>query len=310
LAISSGTNLFLRIAALAAFVVSTVPLALAQAGDRWVADEAAARATLPAAQGAAEVTGAALSCEAGRWRLDLALAEGAQVPEGDVSMEIDRRSFALKAVPSAGGLTIAVPRAALEPLKAGLRLRLDFADETGERTGEAAFALRGSRLAITTAQERCSPRDMSAYTPVTFTPFTSYLKLARELRQDDIAAFRFSTASEPRLDAAMAEFDDGRRVLFTRLCGSSWYYGASGCNITGFAPDAKGDGWRVVYDSENVHLYTDPRAVTDGWPDIVTLPVRTGGAGLIWRWDGKAYALKGELREEDDEDPGAQAARE
>jgi hypothetical protein len=107
----------------------------------------------------------------------------------------------------------------------------------------------------------------------------------------------------------MAEFDDGRRVLFTRLCGSSWYYGASGCNITGFAPDAKGDGWRVVYDSENVHLHTDPRAVTDGWPDIVTLPVRTGGAGLVWRWDGKAYALKGELPE-DDGDAGAETARE
>jgi len=141
---------------------------------------------------------------------------------------------------------------------------------------------------------------MSAYTPVTFTPYSSYTKLGRELREEDIKGFRVSTASEPELTVAMAEFDGGRRVLFTRLCGSSWYYGASGCNITGFAPAGEGDGWRAVYDTENVHLYTDSRAVTDGWPDIVTLPARNQGVGLIWRWDGKAYALKGELPEDGD----------
>lgn len=306
LATPSGTNPFPLVAALAALVCAAPP-ALAQAS--WVAHEAEARATLPAVQEGTAVTGATLSCEAQRWRLDLTLAEGTTARDGDVVVGIDRRTFELKAVATAGGLAIALPRAAIEPLKAGIRLRLDFAAEGEEGPGEAAFALRGSRVAITAAQERCSLRDMSAYTPVTFTPFTSYMKLARDLRKDDTAGFRLSTASEPRLDAAMAEFDDGRRVLFTRLCGSSWYYGASGCNVTGFAPETEGEGWRAVYDSENVHLHTDPAAVTDGWPDIVTLPVRTGGAGLVWRWDGKAYALKGELPE-DDEDTGVETARE
>jgi hypothetical protein len=182
-------------------------------------------------------------------------------------------------------------------------MRLDFAGALDEAVGDAAFALRGSRIAITAAQERCSLRDMSAYTPVTFTPFSSYMALARELRKDDIAGFRLSTASEPALVAAMAEFDGGRRVLFTRLCGSSWYYGASGCNVTGFAPKAAPDaGWRVVYDTENVLLYTDPATAESGWRDIVTLPARGPGSASVWRWNGSAYALFGNLPDEAGED--------
>ncbi len=293
-------------AALAALVPFAMPQAAAQGADRWAAHETEARATLPAAQGETRVTGATLSCEAQRWRLDLALAEGAAPAAGNAVVEVDKRAFEVKVAAADGGLTLALPRASIEPLKDGIRMRLDFAGALDEAVGDAAFPLRGSRIAITAAQERCSLRDMSAYTPVTFTPFTSYMKLARELRKDDIAGFRLSTASEPTLVAAMAEFDGGRRVLFTRLCGSSWYYGASGCNITGFAPD--GENWRVVYDTENVHLHTDPKAVTDGWPDIVTLPARAHGPGLVWRWDGNAYALKGELPEEPEAEAGEETA--
>ncbi|MCO5145748.1 MAG: hypothetical protein M9895_06155 [Aquamicrobium sp.] len=301
-------------AALAALLPFATPQAAAQGADRWAAHETEARASLPAAQGETKVTGATLSCEAQRWRLDLALSEGTRPAAGGAVIEVDRRAFEVEVAAAAdGGLTLALPRAAIEPLKDGIRMRLDFAGALDEAVGDAAFALRGSRIAITAAQERCSLRDMSAYTPVTFTPFTSYMKLARELRKDDIAGFRLSTASEPTLVAAMAEFDGGRRVLFTRLCGSSWYYGASGCNITGFAPeadgpDADGKGWRAVYDTENVNLHTDPKAVTDGWPDIVTLPARAQGPGLVWRWDGNAYALKGELPEEPEAEAGEETA--
>lgn len=294
---SSGRNpLRLLLAALLPFAA---PQALAQGADRWAAHTFEARTILPAAQGATKVTAAALSCEAQRWRLELTLADGTAPATGEAVVEVDQRAFEAKAEIGDGGLTMALPRAAIEPLKDGIRMRLDFTGTLDEAVGDAAFSLRGSRLAISAAQDRCSIRDMSAYTPVTFTPYTSYLNLARELRQDDIAGFRLSTTSQPELTAAMAEFDGGKRVLFTRLCGSSWYYGASGCNVTGFAPAAAGEGWQAVYDSENVHLHTDPDAVTDGWPDIVTLPARAHGPGLIWRWDGKAYALKGELPEEE-----------
>ena len=296
--------------ALAVLFPLLTPQAAAQGTDRWAAHESEARAILPAALGETKVTGATLSCAAQRWRLDLALAGDTAPAAGDAVIDIDKRAFEAKATPADGGLALALPRAAIEPLKAGIRMTLSLAGGPGEAAGEAAFPLRGSRIAITAAEERCSLRDMSAYTPVTFTPFSSYMKLARELRKDDIAGFRHSTASEPTLVAAMAEFDGGRRVLFTRLCGSSWYYGASGCNITGFAPEADAKGWRAVYDTENVHLHTDPRAVTDGWPDIVTLPARAHGPGLVWRWDGNAYALKGELPEDEEEDVTAEAAQE
>lgn len=271
--------------------------AMAQVNDRWAEDETEARAVLPSPRGETQVTEAALSCVAQRWRLDVETA--GEKPAGDATLTVDSRTFPIVRMAGADGLSFAVPRKAIEPLKAGLRLELALPDEV------LSFSLRGSRLAITTAQERCTPRDMSAFTPVTFTPYSSYMNPGRELRQDDIAAFRQSTASEPKLDVAMAEFDDGRRVLFTRLCGSSWYYGASGCNITGFAPE--GEGWEVVYDTENVILHTDPQTVIDGWPDLVTLPASqkgnmVAGPGLIWRWDGKRYALKSELPEEADID--------
>ncbi len=306
MATPSGKTLLRLAAALSFFPPFLAQPALAQGGDKWAAHESEPRATLPAAQGETRVSGGVLSCDAQRWRLDLTVADGAELSDGDVLIEVDKRAFEARAVAADGALSLALPRAAVEPLKEGIRMRLDFTGPLEEAIGDASFALRGSRLAITPAQNRCSLRDMSAYTPVTFTPFTSYMNLARELRKDDIAEFRLSTASTPELVAAMAEFDGSRRVLFTRLCGSSWYYGASGCNITGFAPDATGDGWKAVYDSENVHLHTDPGAVTDGWPDLVTLPARAkgggaGGPGLIWRWDGNAYALKGELPDDEAE---------
>lgn len=278
---------------------------LAQTDERWHVDATEARAILPAIRGKSPITGASLVCSAQHWRLDVEAGE--EIKAGDAQLTIDGRVFALPAVAEAQGLAFVVPRAAIEPIKAGLRL--EFSLPQGEETDApitASFSLRGSRLALNAAQERCTPRDMSAYTPVTFTPYSSYMNLGWELRQDDIAAFRLSTASEPKLDVAMAEFGEGQRLLLTRLCGSSWYYGVSGCNIAGFAP-AGDEGWQAIYDTENVLLYSDPDNVTDGWPDLVTLPANqkghmVAGPGLIWRWDGKAYALKGELP--DDEPAG------
>src|SRR5690606_14133773 len=142
---------------------------------------------------------------------------------------------------------------------------------------------------------------------------SSYLNLARDLRKDDIDAFALATMSQPAIDAAMAEFGEGRRVLFTRMCGSSWYFGTSGCNITGFAPEparpadeGAGDGQPeapgegppsggVVYDTENVHIYLEHRSLSDGWPDLATLPARGEAPARLWRWSGQAYRLEGEL---------------
>lgn len=291
--------------------------ATAQQPDRWVADETLARATLPAPS-TGEVVSATLSCEAQRWSLVLDLGEDANAKSGSARISVGSQRYELDMRADGNLLTARLPREALEPLKNGSRLELAPAATSGEEAAPLVFSLRGSKLAITSAQERCSLRDMSAYQPVTFTPYSSYINLARTLRAADIAAFAQATASQPKLDVAMVELDDGRRVLFARLCGSSWYYGLSGCNITGFAPKPVGSAeggeddqaaeaaWQTVYDTENVLLYLDQNSLSHGWPDVVTLPAGTPGTGLVWRWDGWSYALKGELPEEaDDFDPQA-----
>lgn len=279
--------------------------AFAQGMDRWAAIEGQAAAALPKPQTSGRIAGAALACEARRWTLALELAGQAEPPaEGRAALTIDGRSFPADHKGAAGALTLAVPSDAIGPLKVGARLTVDLSGALEAAVGDAVFALRGSRVAITAAEERCTRRDMSAYTAVTFTPYSSYMNIVRELRAADIKAFRAATASEPTVTAAMAEFGDGRRLLFSRVCGSSWYFGLSGCNITGFAPEPgeedAADGWRAVYDTENVLLHTDPASGVDGWPDLVTLPTRADGLDLVWRWNGTAYALHGPLPEDGD----------
>lgn len=294
----------------------TAQAAIAQPADRWAADEAVASTALPAPAAGGEIASATLSCAEQRWSLQLDFGAAAAPEAGAATMAIGSRAFDLETRLNGSVLTAKVPRQAIGPLQNGLRLEIRFAEGQGEPPASLAFSLRGSKIAISSAQERCSLRDMSAYQPVTFTLYSSYINLARELRSADIDAFAQATASQPKLDVAMVELDEGRRVLFTRLCGSSWYYGLSGCNITGFAPepaggDEGGEGdagkepaWRTVYDTENVLVHLDPKSLSHGWPDVVTLPARAQGTGLVWRWNGKSYALKGELPEEaDDYDP-------
>jgi hypothetical protein len=296
----------------------TAQAAIAQPADRWVADEAVASAALPAPAAGGGVASATLSCAEQRWSLQLDFGAASAPEAGAATMAIGSRAFDLETRLDGSILTAKVPRQAIGPLQNGSRLEIRFAEVQDEPPASLAFSLRGSKIAISSAQERCSLRDMSAYQPVTFTPYSSYINLARELRSADIDAFAQATASQPKLDVAMVELDEGRRVVFTRLCGSSWYYGLSGCNITGFAPepaggDEGGEGdagkkpaWRTVYDTENVLVHLDPKSLSHGWPDVVTLPARAQGTGLVWRWNGKSYALKGELPEEaDDYDPRA-----
>ncbi|MEO3387245.1 hypothetical protein [Mesorhizobium sp. CAU 1741] len=274
----------------------------AAAQENWVALESEARAMLPAASGGA-VTGGSLSCEAQRWTLRLDLGDAAERAGGAAVIAVDGRAFDLVLSVEGRTLVSPLPREMLEPLKKGIRMVATLPGEAGEIT----FPLRGSNAAISGAENRCTLRDMSAYTAITFTPYSSHANLARELRAKDIEAFAASTASQPEVTVAMTELGAGRRLLFTRLCGSSWYYGLSGCNITGFATEPRPEGdaspdWTAVYDTENVHLHLDPKSLHDGWPDVVTLPVRGGGAALVWRWDGEGYALEGELPEESEQD--------
>jgi len=307
-----------RVAIAAGVMVSpllAVGAAVAQGADRWLVDGAGAFASLPAPGAEAGVEAATFACAAQRWSLSLSLAGlGGGRSDTTAILRVDGRTFDTRAVLDGRTMTIATPRDAIAPLKAGLRMSLTVDGVVGEMLGELTFPLRGSRVAIEAVEERCTLRDMSGYTPLTFTPYSSYMNLVRELRQKDIDAFALATASQPRLDAAMAEFGEGRRVLFTRICGSSWYFGASGCNVTGFAPepvepggegddDAARPAWSVVYDTENVVLHIDPKSASEGWPDLVTLPVRSAGPGRVWRWTDGAYLFDRDLPDAAGDEP-------
>lgn len=300
----------LRRSFLAAVVAGTATPVFAQSPERWQVLDGEAQATLPKPRQSENVTALTLTCEARRWTLTLDMEGPTSLQQA--TLTVDHKPYELaRTAANEGTISFRVPRAALEPLKSAVRAELSLTNEADTDTAPPtlALSLRGSHRAISALQERCTPRDMSAYDTVTFTPYSSYLELARSLRESDIATFELATASKPRLTAAMAEFGEGRRVLFTRLCGSSWYFGRSGCNITGFAFDAfanKRDGdtyeaqWRVVYDTENALVHTDPNAATDGWSDLVTLPVAGGGEGKIWRWSETHYVRYATLPDEDE----------
>lgn len=273
---------------------------------RWQADETEAAAALPLPEGAG-LAGARLSCAEHRWTLALTTETPVAETRSDATLIVDGKSFASEAIAAGTLISIPVPYGAIEPIALGLRMIVSLAQPPGGSVGEVTFSLRGSQDAIAAIEERCSPPDMSAYDEVTFTPYSSYLNLVRELRADDIESFRLATRSEPEIAASMLELGGGRRLLFTRMCGSSWYYGISGCNVTGFAstgPAALAEGsaehgeeglaveeWQPVYDSEGVKLYRDPAAQTGGWPDLVTLPLRGRGEARRWRWDSGIYVI-------------------
>ena len=279
-----------RLALLAALLL-TLPLAAA-AQERWAAPEDRAEAVLPPPQGDTAVSAASLACAERQWTFELSPRQPVDLAGAVlVELEIDAATFAAEAEFSSDRIAIALPSDALEPLKRGVGLAFRFEGDADAVLGRPRFSLAGSRAAITAAEEVCSRPDMSAYRALTFTPFSSYMALARRLRADDIAQFRLSTASEPVLSVAMAEFGNGRRVLFTRLCGSSWYFGRTGCNVTGFAPSSGEDEWQIAYDSEGVALHVDHGSDEFGWPDLVTLPLRGQGDVATWRWRGSQYGL-------------------
>ena len=278
-------------------VLGALPLLLppvAAAQERWQAAEDRAEAALPAPQGETVVASARMICAEQRWSFELATeeADATLAEEGEAEIRVDSAAFAAQAAFVPGRVEVAVPLEALDPLKRGMGLSFRFDGESTQATfGDPQFSLAGSRIAITAMEDICSRPDMSAYRALTFSPYSSYIGLARRLREEDMAQFRLATSSEPELTVAMAEFGSGRRVLFTRLCGSSWYFGQTGCNVTGFAPGSGEEEWQIVYDTEGVALHVDHAHDEYGWPDLVTLPLRGRGEASRWRWRGAGYGL-------------------
>lgn len=252
--------------------------------------EGAAAAVLPLPAENGVVVAARLQCSEQRWSLMLEPAEGRPMISGPVTIAVDGESFATSAAPQDREIAVTVPHAALEKIRSGIRLTIRLF----LHGDDVIFNLRGSRRAVEAAAPLCSPRDMSAFDQVLPSAGEADMALVTALRADDIKAFRAATSSEPEIRAGTIA-PGGRKVIFGQLCGSSWYFGRTGCNIAGFAAGPGPDDWKRIFDGEGRALYADPKAATAGWPALIAVSQRPEAPDIVWRWNGTQYEF---LRED------------
>ncbi|MEX0343444.1 MAG: hypothetical protein AB3N20_00865 [Rhizobiaceae bacterium] len=258
----------------------------ALAAERWSSVEGQATAQLPPPTRTKTIDSAQLNCAEQKWQLILALMPEAQGANGDrrAITSVGSERFETAAKRDGNSVAVDLPSDALPPLRAGIRM--DVSVTGGEIDHRARFSLIGSRRTIDEIAPRCSKRDMSAYKAILPGELNPEATLARELLADEIKAFRSATKSAPSVAAALEPVDGGRRLLFATLCGSSWYYGNSGCNMTIHAQSGN-DDWTRVYETEGVSMHIDPKSQSQGWPNLVALTF--DGDEIIWSWMGGSY---------------------
>jgi hypothetical protein len=260
----------------------------ASASDRWEEAGSGAVAILPPAMEASTITGGSLVCAQKRWSLRLRVDERVPGTHGAIAkVTIDGESFPLTAEHTGGAVTLPVTREMLDGLKAGGRLVIDFGPE--ESDAGATFALRSSRAVIEAIAPRCSEVDMAGYDRITLSDTDPAVETAEPLLAEELKLFRAATSSKPQISATRLDRGAGRELIFSNLCGSSWYYGRTGCSLFGFVRTSPTAEWAQVYNTEGMSLYIDPNASKDGWPDLVTLEP-DGYEPAHWQWNGSAYA--------------------
>jgi hypothetical protein len=259
----------------------------AQASDRWVEAGDGAVAILPLPQKASGITGGSLFCAEQRWSFFFRTEPGA-VPAGwksPAKVTVGGRAFEGMAEEVRESLGIAVTSDILGPLKDASRMGFTAG------TVSANFSLIGSSAVIEAIAPRCSQVDMSAYSPVELSETSPDIETAKILLSDEARLFRAATGKRPAYAAAVIEPGGANRLLFASLCGSTSYYGQSGCTLTGYAAEGPGGEWQLVYSTEGLLLYTDPKASNGDRPNLVTLPLRGGIEPDHWIWNGTEYEI-------------------
>ncbi len=285
----------------------SLPLAPARAADRWEQAASGSVATLPLPSPAHAITGGALSCAKQRWSLRLWIDRPPQVsPLSDrATLAIGQARFPVAIEQDRISATIRLSPEILDLLKSGSRLTITVEDDV-DPPPSATFALRGSRAVLEAIAPLCSQVDMSAYVAVTLSEADPAVEIARPLLAAEARLFRAATGRQPAYAATTLSLDGDRRLMFASLCGSTSYYGRSGCTLAGFAAASPDSEWQPVYNSEGVRLHTDPRVSNGGWPNLVTLPVTDGVEPEHWMWDGTEYRNAAAVAEIEDDVPPPQ----
>jgi len=262
------------------------------ASGTWQEGGGAAVAILPVPSNAKAIVGGSLSCSEQRWTLMLRTESGS-VPAGteaQVRLVVGDAIFEAQATEASGVLRVGIAKAMLEPLRTGARLGVSVGEKGS--IAKAIFSLAGSRNVLDTIRPRCSPVDMAGYNLVSLSETNPGVEAAAALMAEEAREFREATGKAPVVAAALVDGAEGRQLLFASLCGSTAYYGPSGCTLSGFARQGTAGDWREVYNTDGVALYVDPAGSQDGWPNLGTLPA-DGDDPLHWSWDGNAYARAG-----------------
>ena len=266
----------------------------ALAADRWEEAGSGAVAILPLPKPATAITGGSFYCSEQRWAFLLRTAPDTAVAAGEKArISVGTEIFEADAAITPGAIRIAVPGEILLPLKEATKLGFEIG--TAEDAPKATFNLRSSKLVIEAIAPRCSQIDMSAFQAVTLSPADAAVAAATGLLAQEIKLFREFTLTEPVVATTTIDVDADKRLMFASLCGSIRYLGDSGCSLTGYALAGPESVWRMVYETEGVLLYTDPKHATGGWPNLVTLPVIGGLEPTHWVWSGEQYELRDQV---------------
>lgn len=279
--------------------IAALPLGMAMvappaaAGDAWQEAGGGAVAILPVPAKASGISGGSLVCAEQRWSLRLRTEHReTTLPRVEARLVVDDMAFPVEAALEPSAVSLPVSAEMLEALKSGTRLTVNVGATLDP---SATFPLRDSRKVIEAAAARCSQVDMSAYDAVTLSDTGPAVEAAVPLLAEEVDLFRAATTATPKLAATRLDRGDGREMLFASLCGSSWYYGRTGCTLFGFLRAGAGADWHEAYNSEGLDLYLDPNASKDGWPNLVTLERVGGVEPMHWLWNGERYELRDPL---------------
>lgn len=294
--ISAAAASLARGAGLLAMLALSSP---ALASDRWEEAGGGAVAILPVPAKAQGITGGSLVCAEQKWNFRLrADLSGSPTIGSEAVVSIDDVKLTAAVEQAGSVVTIPVPYEAIEDLKAATRVTFSFGKDKG--SPQATFSLRGSKLVLEAIAPRCSQIDMTGYARVGLVEVGPAVEQARPLMAEEAELFRAATKKEPTLAAATLELPEQRSMLFATLCGSTWYYGRSGCTFSAYVRTSATAVWQEAYNSEGVAMYIDPNAGNDGWPNLVTLPLVGGTEPTHWTWNGTTYELPGSAVAEGD----------